>query len=127
MKINNDIRYILMAKIEEFRIKNFRVLKDVTLGRLWNHQEAKPLTPLTAVIGKNGTGKSTIFDAFGFLADALKLGIEEACYSRVLCGKLRSGVCVQDRRGYGYRHGRRFALLVRTAQSGVRGRYRQRG
>lgn len=71
-----------MAKIEGFRIKNFRVLKDVTLGRLWNHQEAKPLTPLTAVIGKNGTGKSTIFDAFGFLADALKLGIEEACDSR---------------------------------------------
>ena len=71
-----------MAKIEGFRIKNFRVLKYVTLGRLWNHQEAKPLTPLTAVIGKNGTGKSTIFDAFGFLADALKLGIEEACYSR---------------------------------------------
>ena len=71
-----------MAKIEGFRIKNFRALKDVTLGRLWDHQQADPLTPMTAVIGKNGVGKSTLFDAFGFLADALKSGIEEACDSR---------------------------------------------
>ena len=68
-----------MAKIDGFRIKNFGVLKDVTLGRLWNQQQAKPLTPMTAVIGKNGTGKSTLFDAFGFLADCLKYGVEEAC------------------------------------------------
>jgi len=47
-----------MAKIEGFRIKNFRSLKDVTLGRLWNQQQAEPLTPMTAVIGKNGVGKS---------------------------------------------------------------------
>ncbi|WPD23826.1 MAG: AAA family ATPase [Candidatus Electrothrix scaldis] len=71
-----------MAKIEGFRIKNFRSLKDVTLGRLWNQQKAKPLTPMTAVIGKNGVGKSTLFDAFGFLADALRSGVEEACDSR---------------------------------------------
>ena len=38
-----------------------------------------PLTPLVAVIGKNGVGKSTLFDAFGFLADALRVGVEEAC------------------------------------------------
>lgn len=68
-----------MAKIEGFRVKNFRSLKDVTLGRLWNEQESAPLTPMTAVIGKNGVGKSTLFDAFGFLADALKSGVEEAC------------------------------------------------
>ena len=68
-----------MAKIDGFRIKNFRSLKDVTLGRLWNQQGNKPLTPLTAVIGKNGVGKSTIFDAFGFLSDCLKFGVEEAC------------------------------------------------
>src|SRR3546814_1536668 len=41
-----------------------------------------PLTPMTAVIGKNGVGKSTLFDAFGFLSDALKTGVEEACDSR---------------------------------------------
>ena len=71
-----------MAKIEGFRIKNFRALKDITLGRLWNQQDADPLTPMTVVIGKNGVGKSTLFDAFGFLADALKSGVEEACDSR---------------------------------------------
>ncbi|MEA2083613.1 MAG: AAA family ATPase [Thermodesulfobacteriota bacterium] len=71
-----------MAKIEGFRIKNFRVLKDVTLGKLWNMQQAQPLTPMTAVIGKNGVGKSSLFDAFGFLADCLKLGVEEACDAR---------------------------------------------
>ena len=71
-----------MAKIEGFRIKNFGVLRDVTLGRLWNRQQAEPLTAMTAVIGKNGVGKSTLFDAFGFLADALKSGVEEACDSR---------------------------------------------
>ena len=63
-----------MAKIEGFRVKNFRTLKDVTLGRLWDQQKEEPLTPMTAVIGKNGVGKSTLFDAFGFLADALKSG-----------------------------------------------------
>ena len=71
-----------MAKIEGFRIKNYRVLKDVTLGKLWDMQQAKPLTPMTAVIGKNGVGKSSLFDAFGFLADCLKLGVEEACDTR---------------------------------------------
>ena len=71
-----------MAKIEGFRIKNFRALKDVSLGRLWNMQKAEPLTPMTAVIGKNGVGKSTLFDAFGFLADCLRLGVEEACDAR---------------------------------------------
>ena len=71
-----------MAKIEGFRVRNFKVLKDVTLGRLWNQQQKQPLTPMTAVIGKNGVGKSALFDAFGFLADALKSGVEEACDAR---------------------------------------------
>jgi len=71
-----------MAKIEGFRVKNFKALKEITLGRLWNLQDEQPLTSMTAVIGKNGVGKSTLFDAFGFLADCLRSGVEEACYSR---------------------------------------------
>ena len=71
-----------MARIEGIRIQNFRALKDVTLGKLWNQQQAAPLSPMTAVIGKNGVGKSTLFDAFGFLADCLKMGVEEACDAR---------------------------------------------
>lgn len=72
----------MMAIIEGFRIKNYKALKDVSLGRFWNRQSDKPLTPMTAVIGKNGAGKSTLFDAFGFLADCLKNGVEEACDAR---------------------------------------------
>ena len=68
-----------MAKIEGFRIKNFKTLKDVTLGYVLSKREGEPLTPMTAVIGKNGVGKSALFDAFSFLADALKSGVEEAC------------------------------------------------
>ncbi|MEM1000806.1 MAG: AAA family ATPase [Bacteroidota bacterium] len=71
-----------MAKIEGFRIKNYRVLRDVTLGKLWNLKGTVPLTPMTAVIGKNGVGKSTMFDAFGFLSDCLRVGVEEACDMR---------------------------------------------
>ena len=71
-----------MAKIEGFNIKNYGVLKDITLGKLWNTQRNRPLTPMTVVIGKNGTGKSTLFDAFGFLSDCLRLGVEEACDAR---------------------------------------------
>lgn len=81
-----------MALIEGIRIKNFRSLKDVTLGKMWNMQSVQPLTPMTAVIGKNGVGKSTLFDAFGFLGDCLKSGVEEACDLRGRGGfeKIRS-------------------------------------
>ena len=68
-----------MPRIEGFRVRNFKVLKDVTLGRIWDQWEREPLNPVTAVIGKNGVGKSALFDAFGFLSDALRTGVEEAC------------------------------------------------
>jgi predicted ATPase len=71
-----------MDGIEGLRIKNYRALKDITLGKLWNTQNRDSLTPMTAVIGKNGVGKSTVFDAFGFLSDCLKGGVEEACDAR---------------------------------------------
>lgn len=72
-----------MATLEGFRVRNFGVLKDVTLGRLWDRRREEALTPMTAVIGKNGVGKSALFDAFGFLADALKFNnVEEACDAR---------------------------------------------
>lgn len=67
-----------MARIEGIRIRNFRALQDITLGKVLSQQSPDPLTPLTAVIGKNGSGKSTLFDAFGFLADSLRSGVEEA-------------------------------------------------
>ncbi len=72
-----------MATLEGFRVRNFGVLKDVTLGRLWDKRKEEALTPMTAIIGKNGVGKSALFDAFGFLSDALNFNnIEEACDAR---------------------------------------------
>ncbi len=74
-----------MAMIEGFRIQNYRALKDIAMGRIGTDPEfsqANPLTPLTAVIGKNGTGKSSIFDAFGFLADCMDSDLETACNSK---------------------------------------------
>ena len=71
-----------MALIEGFRVRNYRALRDVTLGRLSTEQKGDPLTPFTVVIGKNGVGKSTLFDAFGFVADCLSTDVESACDSK---------------------------------------------
>lgn len=68
-----------MALIEGFRVQNYRALRDVTLGRLSSQKDGAPLTPFTVVIGKNGVGKSTLFDAFGFVADCLAHDVEQAC------------------------------------------------
>lgn len=67
-----------MAIIEGFRVQNYRALRDVTLGKL-SGSSGQPLTPFTVVIGKNGAGKSSLFDAFGFLADCLSHDVETAC------------------------------------------------
>jgi predicted ATPase len=68
-----------MAKIEGFRVQNFRTLKDVTVGKLSNQQQSEALGPFTVVIGRNGAGKSSLFDAFGFIADCLASDVEKAC------------------------------------------------
>ena len=68
-----------MALIEGFRVQNYRALRDVTLGKLSTRQRVKALTPFTVVIGKNGVGKTTLFDAFGFIADCLSSDVETAC------------------------------------------------
>ena len=68
-----------MALIEGFRVQNYRALRDVSIGKLSYADSSAPLTPFTVVIGKNGVGKSTLFDAFGFVADCLTLGVETAC------------------------------------------------
>lgn len=81
-----------MAVIEGFRVQNFRALRDVTLGRLSGQQPGEPLTPFTVVIGKNGVGKSSLFDAFSFVADCLATDVETACATRQRGGfeRLRS-------------------------------------
>ena len=59
-----------MAKIEGFRVINYRSLRDITMGKLWNTQNAKPLTPMTAVIGKMVLEKARFLTLLAFLQTA---------------------------------------------------------
>ena len=68
-----------MAILEGIRIQNYRALKDVTLGRTCDNAKADPLPRLAAVIGANGTGKSSLLDALCFLGDCIKEGVQAAC------------------------------------------------
>ena len=68
-----------MAHIEGIHIKNFRSLKNVSLGKTsQNDWRAKPLPKLITMIGPNGCGKSTFMDIFEFIHDCLTVGVEEA-------------------------------------------------
>lgn len=68
-----------MGKIEGISIQNYGSLKSIKMGKLFSYQEGKPLGNMVTIIGPSGTGKSTIADAFGFIADCLEKGVEEAC------------------------------------------------
>lgn len=65
------------ARIEYLRVRNYRALADV---------EFKDLTPLTALLGANGSGKSTVFDVFNFLSECFQVGLKVALEKR---GRLR--------------------------------------
>lgn len=68
-----------MGRIAGIRIKNYGSLKDIKMGKLLFDSNGKELTNMNAIIGQSGTGKSTLADAFGFLADCLEKGVEVAC------------------------------------------------
>lgn len=60
-------------KIESLKIHNFKVFKDV---------EIKDIPNLAIFLGKNGTGKTTFFDVFGFLHDCLNSNVKTALLRR---------------------------------------------
>lgn len=68
-----------MGKMEGIRIENYSSLKSVVIGKLFSHQKGHSLGNMVTIIGPSGTGKSTIADVFGFIADCLEKGVEEAC------------------------------------------------
>ncbi len=68
-----------MAQLEGIRIQNYRSLRDVSLGKTFEDQEPRPLPRFLAAIGPNGSGKTSLMDALGFLGDCLRDGVEEAC------------------------------------------------
>nr|MDQ3577066.1 AAA family ATPase [Actinomycetota bacterium] len=67
--------------IQLLRIKNYRVLRDVTFDQL---------TPLTVMFGPNGSGKSTVFDVFAFLHEAFTTNLRRAWDSRNRLAEIRS-------------------------------------
>lgn len=82
---------VFQPVIEGFWVRNFRVLKQIAVGSSFQQSivmdgsaEMEPyeLTPFTTFIGPSGIGKTTILDAFAFLSDCLKSGLDEALSKR---------------------------------------------
>lgn len=71
-----------MGKIEGVKIENFGPLRNIVMGKTLTNQNADALNNVTAIIGASGNGKSTLADAFGFLADCLETDVEAACDSK---------------------------------------------
>lgn len=69
------------AKIETLKVRNFRVLRDV---------EFKGLTPLTVLLGPNGSGKTSVFDVFAFLSECFESGLRRAWDRRGRARELKS-------------------------------------
>ncbi|MGN0740820.1 MAG: AAA family ATPase [Treponema sp.] len=60
-------------QIESIKIHNYKVLKDV---------EVKEISNMAVFLGKNGVGKTTFFDVFGFLHDCLIGNVKTALARR---------------------------------------------
>ena len=65
--------------ITRVQVKNFRNLADIDVH----------LGPLTVLVGRNGTGKSTFLDVLRFVRDALRLGLDTAISQRGGIGAIR--------------------------------------
>ena len=59
-------QYATPPRIESLQVRNFRALREVEF------------TGLTPLIGLNGSGKSTVFDAFTFLAECFEAALRRA-------------------------------------------------
>jgi predicted ATPase len=60
-------------QIESIEIKNYR---------LFRHAKLSGIPRLCVLVGANGTGKSTLFDVFSFLKDALSMNVSKAVSKR---------------------------------------------
>lgn len=60
-------------RIEKIKIENYKVYQNT---------EIRDLSNFAVFLGANGVGKSTLFDVFGFLSDALKSNVKTALNKR---------------------------------------------
>lgn len=58
-------------KLESLKLKNFRTFKEAILSKI---------PPFCILVGANGTGKSTIFEVFEFLKNAMESNVNVALY-----------------------------------------------
>lgn len=56
-------------KLEYLRLKNFKAFADV---------EMRDIPNFCILVGANGTGKTTLFNVFGFLRDAFTTNLHTA-------------------------------------------------
>ncbi len=74
-------------KIERIQIKNYKLFKDTQI---------KNLGKMNAFLGVNGSGKTTFFDVFGFLSDALHNNVTTAINRRGGFSEVISRGCDTD-------------------------------
>ncbi|MBQ3076878.1 MAG: AAA family ATPase [Clostridia bacterium] len=70
---DSDRTEVIVMRIEYLKIRNFRVFQDV---------EVNDLPQMAVFLGKNGSGKTTFFDVFGFLHDCLNSNVRAALAMR---------------------------------------------
>jgi len=68
-------------RLERLSVKNYRALHEIHLSEL---------TPLTVLLGSNGSGKSTIFDVLSFLSECFTDGLRRAWDRRGRFRELRT-------------------------------------
>lgn len=69
-KFNENSHYLgILMKIEALRIKNFKAFKNVEMNNI---------PAFCVIVGANGTGKSTLFNVFGFLKEAFTTNVTTA-------------------------------------------------
>ncbi|MGL6194481.1 MAG: AAA family ATPase [Thermoguttaceae bacterium] len=82
------IPYIML---EGFWVKNYRMLRQVAIGScylqfVYIDEDTTPLkyelSPMTVLTGNTGSGKSSMLDAFAFVGDCIRFGVEDACTKR---------------------------------------------
>jgi len=85
-------RYNQFYMLKGFWIRNFKSLRQVGIGSCFSkfvfvnvedeHIQSHSLGFVTLFTGASGTGKSSVIDAFTFVSDCYRHGVEIACHKR---------------------------------------------
>ena len=62
-----------MLRIKSIKINNYKALQNVVIDNI---------SDMNVIVGRNGVGKTTFFDVFGFLRDCLNSNVRVALDKR---------------------------------------------